>query len=133
MSCVGYERINEKGVFTKRKEKAMLNKITKISPIIFAVILLSLVYFQTANDCVLTELSSEEQLSLKEGCDDWDCKNVGKNCLDRIACETNWDCPGGDWACGDTHEEENCVLTQYGWFNCTYDPHRDCNPMRMYD
>ena len=81
-----------------------------------------------------SELSIEEQLFLQGGCTDYDCEEVGQNCLDRPACSGHEDCLSlaSTSGCGDITEEKKCVLTESGIIPCTYDPARDCKPERQY-
>lgn len=85
-----------------------------------------------SGDLEVKDLSLDRQLTCIGGCD-YDCLNIGKNCLLKPACPNgHQDCDGlqYNYVCGDTSEEEYCKLTSHGWLICDFDPPRHCSPLR---
>lgn len=108
----------------------MLKKIAKINTVVLVMVLICLAFSQTGQGYISNDLSLDQQLSLRGGTCDDDCKTIGQNCLTNITCDNDDQCNAGTYICNDHSQEENCK-TPGSWPECLYDPAHTCNPKKM--
>jgi len=112
----------------------MDKRIIIINTVIFLMLIICSVLFQSSRNYVLEKLPSEEQMLLMAGCST-DCKEQENGCNeDIITCNKDSDCADliGVGVCMDDTMEELCEPVLSSWFECVKDDDHTCSPKYTY-